>query len=273
MSLLGMGVDIGNMQPRGPLKEPIGQDQSGDILDVITGNLINPILFPLGFHETIETVADVIGTENLSGDELLRPEHALQIRIDDVPLNEIELRNVYAASVIHTGIRPTQNPNHNALERAIIAAQAKIDTLLQEVEKIKHSTGGLGGVLNPRVMELEGKEIPNARSDLHVAEFKYLKSFNTIRVNPDPGGSNVLDCGPFEKAVVDARNRVNSVKQTIDMLKIQAKQLPPGHPDRVAINKEIAKLEKLLPKQNKALADAIKAFDDCKRPQSGNVLT
>jgi hypothetical protein len=40
------------------------------------------------------------------GDELFRPEHALQIRIDDVPLNQIEIRNVYAADVIYHGAIP-----------------------------------------------------------------------------------------------------------------------------------------------------------------------
>ena len=185
--LMGMGADNGNMPPRGPLKEAIGHDQH-PIIDL--DDLLD---FPDDIHELVGKLDDIflpgVGSiinlfgGDVVGDDLFVAEHALQIRIDDVPLNEIEIRNVYAASVNYIGISPPQgHPLCGAKAKAIIDAQANIENLQRKANEAlenrnKHPPLGLGSeqwrIWDEIHNNLTTVEIPNAKSDLRAAEFLY----------------------------------------------------------------------------------------------------
>ena len=192
--LLGMGADNGNMPPRGPLKEEIGHDQHpiidlDDLLDWPDDirEFIRELVDKLKRNSDDLLIPGVGWATNLFGDvvgdDLAVTEHALQIRIDDVPLNEIEIRNVYAASVNYIGISPPQgHPLCGAEAKAIIDAQANIENLQRKAdeaqeERNKHPPLGPGSdlwrVWDEIHKNLTTVEIPNAKSDLRAAEFLY----------------------------------------------------------------------------------------------------
>jgi hypothetical protein len=273
-TFLGMGMDLGNMSPRGPLREEIGDDDHpiidfGDILDVLEIDSFDDFLDPLNdiFIPGAGTVINLF-SDNAVGDDLFRAEHALQIRIDDVPLNEIEITNVYAASVRHIGIRPPQGlPLCGAEAKAVNDAQTIIDQLKRERDELSRDLSDLtGSALEERKSQIEAidKGIRRRKCDRHAAEFNYLKC-NPKRIDVfGGGGPTVLNCEPFERAVVDAQNMVKGWEMTIEMLELQREDFPPGHPERVQINEEIAKIKNThLPKAKVALNAAKKAFDDC----------
>jgi hypothetical protein len=199
-SLPGMAADIGNMEPRGPLKEGIGRDQHPyiDIDDWI--DLLAP---PLNWKEQIEALDFIPGVGylltlfggNLVGDDLALAEHALQIRIDDVPLDEIEIRNVYAANVNYIGIHPSEYfAICTAEARAVLDAQAAIVKLQERLEEPRINYvkpgRGFGDEPNPwrQIMDsIINIELPNARSDLRAAEFIYgrCKERNMVSIPAD----------------------------------------------------------------------------------------
>jgi hypothetical protein len=174
-----MAADIGNMEPRGPLKEEIGEDQHPyfDIDDLLD--------FPDSIREWF------VGHENMwlpglgwpinlfgnvVGDDIAVPEHPLQIRIGDVPLDEIEIRNVYSASVKYTGIHPSQQfATCNAEAKAIIDAQGAIVNLEKEAANLSTEMKEGG----PRYPALKSKydniqrKLANTKAYLRAAEFIY----------------------------------------------------------------------------------------------------
>jgi hypothetical protein len=110
------------------------------------------------------------------GDHILA-EHPLQIRIDDVPTNQVEIRNMYAANVRYTGIRPSEYfAICTAEARAIIDAQAEVVSL--EKEAVNLSTEMKEGgprypALKSKYDNIQERKLPNAKSDLRAAEFIY----------------------------------------------------------------------------------------------------
>ena len=110
-------------------------------------------------------------------------EHALQIRIDDVPLSEIEIRNMYAASVKYNGM-PTPHQGSGlcmAQAKAVFDAQAKVEKLKNEAttasENMSEPGIGLGGeqfkIWQEVLENLRKVEIPNA-----ISESTYLQNSN-----------------------------------------------------------------------------------------------
>jgi hypothetical protein len=132
---------------------------------------------------------------NLFGDDLALAEHALQIRIDDVPLNEIEIRNVYSANVNYIGIHPSEYfAICTAEARTVLDAQAAIVKLQERLEEPRINYvkpgRGFGDEPNPwrQIMDsIINIELPNARSDLRAAEFIYgrCKERNMVSIPAD----------------------------------------------------------------------------------------
>jgi hypothetical protein len=158
---LGMGIDMGNMQPRGPL-----------ILGIEDSNTV-------------------------WGDDPFLPEHALQIRIDDVPTEQVEIRNVYAANVRYIGEIPPQNPPAlcRSEAKAISDAQTRIKELQTEYDVIQSDLGDFTGteleIRKDRLRHLRDFLIPKAKSQLSTAKFTYgecKKRLSNLGVNPDIGG-------------------------------------------------------------------------------------
>jgi hypothetical protein len=156
-----MGIDMGNMQPRGPL-----------ILGIEDSNTV-------------------------WGDDPFLPEHALQIRIDDVPTEQVEIRNVYAANVRYIGEIPPQNPPAlcRSEAKAISDAQTRIKELQTEYDVIQSDLGDFTGteleIRKDRLRHLRDFLIPKAKSQLSTAKFTYgecKKRLSNLGVNPDIGG-------------------------------------------------------------------------------------
>jgi hypothetical protein len=92
----------------------------------------------------------ILGIEDSNsvwGDNPFWPEHALQIRIDDVPTEQVEIRNVYAAKVKYIGEIPPQNPAAlcRSEAKAISDAQVKIEELQTEYDEIQSDLGDFTG--------------------------------------------------------------------------------------------------------------------------------
>ena len=150
---VGMGIDNQNMPPGPPIK--------------------------FGIRDSNATIGDTP-----------LPEHALQIRIDDVPTEQVFIRNFYAANVIYHGPIPPQNPPTEcvAQAKAVSDAQVKLQKLLdrekearENFQKHIHDVGGGLSTDNPWLQiinNLIDVEIPNALSDLGTAKFMYGECAN-----------------------------------------------------------------------------------------------
>ena len=151
-TFLGMGVDRHNIVNENSDTDP-------------------PLLFSIADSNTVV------------GDNPLFVEHALQIRIDDVPTEQVEIRNVYAANVIYHGPIVPTNPVVCIPEaKAVSDAQVRIDDLLKQAtearKKIRSPGGGGFSTDNPWLQILNNimdTELPNARSNLSRAKFIYEK--------------------------------------------------------------------------------------------------
>ena len=274
--LLGMGMDLGNMKPRGPLKEGIGDDDHpiidiGDILDIPNIDSLNDFIDSHNdiFLPGVGSLTNLF-SNNAVGDDLFRAEHALQIRIDDVPENEIEIRNVYAASVKHVGIRSPQSFSLCGAEaRVINDIQAKIQDLQTKLtEAQSHLTHGFGSPEFEawrQFSEQLNERIANASCELHAAEFNYLKCPKSIIVvNPDLPNSST--CGPLEEAVKQANKEV--VRLT-NIARSLAVQLSAAHSDlqKEKLEDKLTDIEDnhLSPAKEKLTA-ARAALDKCLHP-------
>jgi hypothetical protein len=149
---LGMGIDMENMKP-----DPVltyGVEDSGKLL----------------------------------GDHILA-EHPLQIRIDDVPTNQVEIRNVYAANVRYFGARVPYNPALcNSEAKAVRDAKARIVNLKKQEAEARRNyvDGGFGDESDPwrQIMDnIINIELPNANADLSTAIFNYGKCTKGLDVN------------------------------------------------------------------------------------------
>ena len=91
---------------------------------------IIPSMFPNG-----PLIGSIEHSPEIGGDEIFTPEHALQIRTDDVPIDQVEIRNVYAANVVYRGAIPPPNPPENCVPqaKAVSDAQAKLDDVFSTV--------------------------------------------------------------------------------------------------------------------------------------------
>ena len=159
-----MGVDLEDMPPNGPLIE-----------DIEDSNLI-------------------------WGDNPIWPEHPLQIRIDEVPTEQVEIRNVYAASVEYIGEISPPNPVFCRSEaKSINDAQVKIEDLMRQAEdarkKMIQPGQGFGGegfnIWRDIYENIINIELPNARSRSYYAKFMYghcKKRLSDFGANPDHGG-------------------------------------------------------------------------------------
>jgi hypothetical protein len=124
----------------------------------------------------------------LLGDHILA-EHPLQIRIDDVPTNQVEIRNVYAANVRYFGARVPYNPALcNSEAKAVRDAKARIVNLKKQEAEARRNyvDGGFGDESDPwrQIMDnIINIELPNANADLSTAIFNYGKCTKGLDVN------------------------------------------------------------------------------------------
>ena len=146
---MGMGVDRGNMEPRGPLKTGVED--------------ISPIFFE---------------------DHPFKIEHALQIRIDEIPTEQVEIRNAYAAKVICL-LDPT--PKHPLIcaPEAKVVGEASVE--VQRLEEYRRELKSQFADTNNEQLrrELESKiksindiHLPKAYTALENATIAYEKCRN-----------------------------------------------------------------------------------------------
>ena len=82
----------------------------------------------------------------LNSDHPFKIEHALQIRIDDVPTPQVKIRNVYAAEVRYHGAIPPLNPVVCIPEaKAVNDAQVKVNELEMELKMLEMDLSDLTG--------------------------------------------------------------------------------------------------------------------------------
>lgn len=212
---LGRGIDLGNMPPREPLFNELGE-----------------------------------GGE-LFGDDPFAPEHPLQIRIDDVPLDQIEIRSMYAAPVRYVGIG-----------------------LQNHVGCLNQSKALNDAIANVKRLEQEGRttEIPNAMSNLRTVEYRYLKCVaKHIIVNPDVG---IKDCTELENQLNQAKMDLETLKENINSTQAVLDEAIQNHQAaRIKkLRERLANMQKQLPGAEKRVETAQRKLDVCKK-SSGEVTT
>ncbi|HXV88927.1 MAG TPA: hypothetical protein VD710_07535 [Nitrososphaeraceae archaeon] len=264
---VGMGADFFNIPPGDPLMHEIGDDHHpliniDDILD-FPGQLIDGDFVPaLGalddlFLPGVGTLGNLIWG-NKFGDDIFESEHPLQIRVDDVPFNQLEVRSMYAANVKYVGVTPSTDTIICRNEaKAIHDALGRLAKLEEEREKLAMEDPG---VFDERIKGLDNILIPNAKSDVRAAEFLYFQCAQKFPSTPD-----VHRCETFEEAVKVAQAKVDKLKQEINGLEsdLSEPELPPAA--KAGLERKLKKARENLTQAEAALTDAQKALEKCKK--------
>jgi hypothetical protein len=212
----------------------------------------------------------------LAGDKSSRnlSEHPLQIRIDDIPPDKVEIKNMYAANIRHIGPRP--NPGVCIPEAGALSdAQIRLDELTDQAEEVrkKMMSHGIPDDSNPwrSILESISMEIRNAKRVFSIVKFNYgeCRGFNWRRkppiVHPDIV-EDIVDCEPLEKALSDAQVKVTNLETERDEFKASLGDLT-GNALKRAREKIDAINNSLLPGARKAVDAAKIALENCKENQ------
>jgi hypothetical protein len=114
--------------------------------------------------------------------DIFKIEHTLQIRIDDVPTEQVKIQNVYAASVRFHGAIPPPNPVKCISEaRAVNDVQVEVDRLEKEKKILSMDLEDLTGrALDARLNEIQAIDniLHRKYSVLSTAKFMYGECAN-----------------------------------------------------------------------------------------------